>query len=162
MHTLLGPGPVRIARAQAVQGNPDLLFSRIVPTGRPADALHQALGWPRRRIGFLSHLGPLRATMSPKSSLPQDPRSVSVALMPDTRTSWLWSRDQTRHRRAHHPAAAFQLATQPFPEPAKLARLRARGSNLTQLQHKLVIRIETRSPLCMLGSLWRLGKGAAA
>jgi hypothetical protein len=51
--------------------------------GRPADALHKTLGRGVGRRGFLSHLGPLRVTMSRKSSIPQDANSVSVALMPD-------------------------------------------------------------------------------
>src|SRR5580704_7277185 len=68
-----------------VQHNPDLLFSRILLAGRPADALHKTLGRRVGRSGLLSHRVSLRVTMSRKSSIPQDANSVSMALMPDTK-----------------------------------------------------------------------------
>src|SRR6266851_887306 len=81
---------------QAVQNNADLLFRRILLAGRSPDALHKTL---RRRVGrggFLSHRVSLRVTMSRKSSIPHDTKSVSVALMPD--------------RRHHGPSTKFYRA----------------------------------------------------
>jgi hypothetical protein len=76
-------GNARLA-AQAVQDNPELLLGRVLLARRTPDVPHNALGRRGRRSGFLPHFVPLRVTMSWKSSLPQDAKSVSVAPMPDS------------------------------------------------------------------------------
>jgi hypothetical protein len=91
-------GNARLA-TQAVQDNPDLLLSRILLAGRPPNALHEPLGRSVGRTGFLSHLVSLTVTMSPKSSLPQPAKSVSVALTPDKHglTLIVWNLGMIRH-----------------------------------------------------------------
>jgi len=87
-------GNARLA-PQAVQHNPDLLFRRVLLAGRPSDVLHKSLGRRTRCHRFLSHLVPFRLTMSRKSSLPQDVKSVSVVLTPD-KLQWLATRRAAR------------------------------------------------------------------
>src|SRR3954469_465083 len=70
--------------AQAVENDPDLLFRRMPFAGCTADGLHDPLRRRFRVYGFLSHLHSLMVTMSQKSSVPQDTKSVSQALMSDT------------------------------------------------------------------------------
>src|SRR6516165_2838630 len=70
--------------AKAIERNADLLFRRMVLPGCPSDVADNAFRRHGRRIGFLSHLRSLAATMSQKSSLPQAASSVSQVLKRDT------------------------------------------------------------------------------
>src|SRR3954454_4234305 len=73
--------------AQALQHDADLLFSRKMPARRTPDVFDDLLCRRFYRLGFLSHLRSLMATMIQKSSVPEYPRSVSQALTADSETS---------------------------------------------------------------------------
>jgi hypothetical protein len=55
----------------------------VVLPGYPPDVADKRLGRRRGGVGFLSHLRPLRATMSQKSAVPQAVSFVSRVLKPD-------------------------------------------------------------------------------
>ena len=69
--------------AQALQHDTDLLFSRKMPARRTPDVFDNLLCRRFLRLGFLS-ISLLMATMIQKSSVPENPRSVSQALTADT------------------------------------------------------------------------------
>src|SRR5580693_7163910 len=68
---------------QAIEHNADLFFGRVVLPGCPPDVADKRLGRRGGRVGFLSHLRSLRATMSQKSSVPQAISFVSQVLKRD-------------------------------------------------------------------------------
>src|ERR1700745_1284840 len=71
--------------AKPIEHNADLLFRRMVLPSCSSDVADNAFRRHGRRLGFLSHLRSLAATMSQKSSLPQAASSVSQVLKRDSK-----------------------------------------------------------------------------
>src|SRR6516164_10870532 len=70
-----------VLAAQARDHDPDLIFSREMPPGRPPYVAYRLLRLFRLRIDFRSHLPLLpRLKMSQKSSLPQSLETVQLVL----------------------------------------------------------------------------------
>src|SRR5215468_1093767 len=70
-----------VLAAQAGDHDPDLVFSRKVPPGRPPNIAYCLLRLIRVPLDFRSHLPLLpRLKMSQKSSLTQSPRTVQLVL----------------------------------------------------------------------------------
>src|SRR6478609_9718994 len=70
---------------QAIQHDADLLFRKMPFAGCTADVLDDPLRRQFRVHGFLSHLHSLMVTMSQKCPFSHTAKSVSQALMSDTR-----------------------------------------------------------------------------